>query len=232
MIPDPRDSSVSIYAWSNWGECSATCGKSTRSRHLVCEPEGLPTSSAVLGVFFKTYEPISTFRTVHFGLSSLVSLLWFLWTVQFDPRPSTLDWTPDWWLVFETKKDLQKSEARDWVNLDENNVDFLSQMMLGQGNCIPQWSEWTERISGEDKVRHIMERVDFILIEQNFEFQAVALDIMSNFDTGVSNITTKLKTVPTNQNVQFTANGSHGLNAVAHAVKAFVPDKLVLLITI
>ena len=93
---------------------------------------------------------------------------------------------------------MQKSEARDWVNLDENNVDFLSQMMLGQGNCIPQWSEWTERISGEDKVRHIMERVDFILIEQNFEFQAVALDIMSNFDTGVSNITTKLKTVPTN----------------------------------
>ena len=127
---------------------------------------------------------------------------------------------------------MQKSEARDWVNLDENNVDFLSQMMLGQGNCIPQWSEWTERISGEDKVRHIMERVDFILIEQNFEFQAVALDIMSNFDTGVSNITTKLKTVPTNQNVQFTANGSHGLNAVAHAVKAFEPGKLVLLIAI
>ena len=54
---------------------------------------------------------------------------------------------------------MQKSEARDWVNLDKNDADFLSQMELGQGNCIPQWSEWTERISGEDKVRHIKEWV-------------------------------------------------------------------------
>ena len=51
MIPDPDDRLLSIYAWSNWGECSATCGKATRSRHLVCEPEGSPTSSTVLGMF-------------------------------------------------------------------------------------------------------------------------------------------------------------------------------------
>ena len=104
MISDPSNNLVSIYAWSDWGACSATCGKATRSRHLICEPEGSPTSSAV--------------------------------------------------------RDLQKTAVRDWVNTDEDNSDFLSQMELGQGNCIPQWSEWTERISGEDKVRHIKELVD------------------------------------------------------------------------
>ena len=103
MISDPSNNLVSIYAWSDWGACSATCGKATRSRHLVCEPEGSPSSLNV--------------------------------------------------------RDLQKTAARDWVNTDEDNSDFLSQMELGQGNCIPQWSEWTERISGEDKVRHIKELV-------------------------------------------------------------------------
>ena len=111
MISDPTNNLVSIYAWSDWGACSATCGKATRSRHLMCEPEGSPTSSAV--------------------------------------------------------RDLQKTAVRDWVNTDDNNSDFLSQMELGQGNCIPEWSEWTERISGEDKVRHIKELVD-IDVSGNF----------------------------------------------------------------
>ena len=113
MISDPTNNEISIYAWSEWSVWSATCGRATRSRHLVCEPEGSASS---------------------------------LSTVQ------------------STVQDLQKKSARDWVNADAN-VDFRSQMELGQGNCVPQWSEWTERkfedkFSEEDKVRHIKELVD------------------------------------------------------------------------
>lgn len=175
MISDPTNNLVSIYAWSDWGACSATCGKATRSRHLICEPEGSPTSSAV--------------------------------------------------------RDLQKTAVRDWVNTDDNISDFLSQMELGQGNCIPQWSEWTERISGEDKVRHIKELVD-IDVSGNRGLSGMSYPRFLTNINHESNITTKRKTVTINPNVRSTVNGLPGQNAVELVVKVSVPDRLVLSMSI
>ena len=177
MISDPTNNEILIYAWSEWSAWSATCGRATRSRHLVCEPEGSASSLAV--------------------------------------------------------QDLQKKSARDWVNADAN-TDFRSQMELGQGNCVPQWSEWTERIdperfSEEDKVRHIKELVDIYGPDNLSVRDSLTLTrplFLKNINHE-SNITMKLKIVKIQRTVQFTANGLPGQNAVEPVVKVFVPDRLV-----
>ena len=182
MISDPTNNEISIYAWSEWSAWSATCGRATRSRHLVCEPEGSTSS---------------------------------LSTVQ------------------STVQDLQKKSARDWVNADAN-TDFRSQMELGQGNCVPQWSEWTERVdperfSEEDKVRHIKELVDIYGPNNLSVRDSLTLTrplFLKNINHE-SNITMKLKIVKIQRTVQFTANGLPGQNAVEPVVKVFVPDRLV-----
>ena len=180
MISDPTNNEISIYAWSEWSAWSATCGTATRSRHLVCEPEGSASS-------------LST--------------------------------------VLSTVQDLQKKSARDWVNADAN-TDFRSQMELGQGNCVPQWSEWTERVdperfSEEDKVRHIKELVDIYGPNNLSVRDSLTLTrplFLKNINHE-SNITMKLKIVKIQRTVQFTANGLPGQNAVERVVKVFVPDR-------